>query len=1258
MLTRIVREMGSYRACFNIETNGVLTDEELAKLRWLCAETFEPQLTGEYPTSDEGAVIEIGPRLAVETPDSSNFVAICRAMGVDKVTRVEQSRLYCVAGSSREAILAQHLDKMTQAVVPLGGFKSFFLDTRPEPVRFISVLEDGEAAIASANKQLGLGMDAWDIKFYTQLFQRLGRNPTDVELFQIGNANSEHCRHWFFRGKMVIDGVAMSMSLMDIVRAPLLAIAPETNVTILAFNDNVGASCGVPVPVLVPSAPGMPSKFRIVYRLIHITGSGETHNHPTAIAPFPGAATGAGGRIRDNCAGGRGSMTGFGVAGYAVSNLFIPGYQIAGEVEGGEISDRRASALRILIEGSNGVSAYGNEYGEPLIVGFTRAFDQKIAGERRAYGKPILFSAGIGRIEEDHAQKHDPEAGMLIIAIGGPAYAIGVGGGAASSMMQGENDAGLDFQSVQRGDGEMGNKAVRVIRACLEMGDKNPIQSIHDQGAGGPSNVKTELMGTIGGQVDIRQIVLGDRTMSVLTIWSAEFQERYGLLLAPKDLELFLRICGRERVNCEVLGQVTGDGHVTVVDSADGSTPVRLNLADILGNLPQKTYAFDHLPRQFVPPQIPARLALREAIRTVFQQPSVGSKGYLVHKVDRSVGGRVAQQQCCGATQVPIADVGVLALSPLALAGEAGAVGEQPLKMLIDPEAGARMTVGEMLTNLLAAGPGLDLEAVRCRVNWMWPAKLPGEGALLYDAAQAMSDAMIILGIAADGGKDSSSMAVTIDGQLVKAPGTLVITGYGLVNDITKTLTPDIKRPGMSCLGFIDLGAGKNRLGGSALLQALNQLGDETPDCDPTLLKAAWKAMQELFVAGSVIAYHDRGDGGLMTTVVEMCLGGNCGAELDAALSLEALFSEELGMVIEYYAEDEEKIRQTLARHNAPALQYLGTTTFSETPQVFGIELTTLRGWWEATGHQLEKLQTANGTADEEFAGHAAINRPVYRLGFEPTRTMGHDNFRPLVAILREEGTNGDREMAEAFHLAGLEPVDVTMSDLLAGRVNLDEFRGLVAAGGFSFKDVGDSAKGWAASIRFNKVLAEMFKRFHERSDTFTLGVCNGCQLFALLGWVPWSGMEGTMQPRFIRNRSQRFESRWSQVKIQKSPSILFTGMAGSTLGIHVAHGEGRVYFPDPSVLEVVRSQDLAPLAYVGPANEPTEAYPWNPNGSVQGIAALCSVDGRHNAMMPHPERCYLNWQWPYMPEEWRQYEVSPWLRLFQNAREWCRLSR
>ena len=1255
MLTRIVRSFGIFDVCFYIETVSELLDKELEILRWLIAETFEPLLVYRYPQDDHSSFVEVGPRPNVETPFSTNAVAICHACGLSKVTRIERSTLYKLVGTTQEAILTEHLDKMTQAVYPKGGILSFDSGLVPADVQSVPVLEQGEDAIRLINQKYGLGMDEWDISYYTGLYRKWNRNGTDVELIQIGNANSNHSRHWDFKAKLVIDGEEKPESLLDIVRAPLLAV-PGQNVSVLAFNDNVGALHGYRVPVLLPQNPGQPTFFRIVPRVMHPTATAETHNHPSLISPYGGQGTKNGGRIRDNNAGGRGSRTGLAIDGECVGNLHIPGYPIAGEVVRGEKSDNYASPLRVLLEGIAGFIDYGNQYGEPLAGGFTRSFGQIVAGEWREFIKPVAYGGGIGRIDGAHLKKRTPQKGMVIVAIGGPAFDIGFCGGSASSMSQGENDPGLDYKSVQRGNGEYAHKAARVLWTCIDMADENPIESVHDQGAGGPSNVLTELMEMIGGKVDIRKIVLGDKTMPVMAIWSAEYQERYGILIKPEKLELFQQICARERVNCEVLGEITGDGYVTVVDSQNNTTPVHLPLPEILGKLPQKIFKSDHLPRQLDPPVLPENLTFSKAMQITLQQLSVGSKGFIVNQADGSVTGLVAQQQRCGASQVPIGDVQVLADSYFGLTGSASAVGEQPLKMLIDPKAGARMSLGEMLTNMMAAG-GINIPAIRCRANWMWPAKMPGEGALVYDAATAMRDAMIELWTACDGGKDSFSMVATVGKERVKSPGELVILGYASMPDITKVLTPDIKAPGESILGLIDLGLGKNRLGGSALLQALNQLGNESPDCDPKLLAATWKAVQALHECGALLSLHDRTDGGLAATVLEMCLGGSCGLVSFYNLTLRALFAEELGVVVEYLPKDEDLIRRVIDKSGAPPLISLGKTTAD--PYVFGISLTTLRQWWEATSHQLDRLQTKNNTADEEFAGCKELRQPVYCLSFKPEApAIVKTDYRPPVAVVREEGTNGDREMIAGFYTAGLDPMEVHMSDLLAGKITLDKFRGIVFPGGFSFMDVFDSAKGWAGVTRFNPALKEMFDWFYNREDTFSLGVCNGCQLMALLGWVPWKGLDEKIQPRLIQNRSGRFESRWIQAKVSPSPSILLEGMEGSTLGVHVAHGEGRFHFPDPAILKVVREKNLASVVYVDSENEPTERYPENPNGSVSGIAALCSPDGRHLAMMPHPERAFIPWQCHYWPPEWSHIKVSPWLQLFHNARKWCLQNR
>ncbi len=1274
MIYRIFRQiLQGLGFSYYIEATGTLTEAELTQLQWLITETFEPSKTQFQPRHSIEGIIEIGPRLSIETPFSSNAVSICHAMGLRKVTRIERVKCYPLNGNLNE-VLEKHLDRMTEQHYP-NGIENFDTGITPDDVQVIDLMGQGKSALERINSALGLGMDSRDIDYYQHLFvEILQRNPTDVELFQLGNANSEHSRHWYFKGQIILDGVVMPKTLFEIVQQPLINLG-SGNRSIIAFHDNSGAMTGFNVRLILPEAPGQPSEMQISNRIVHITCTAETHNHPTFVAPFPGAQTGSGGRIRDNSAVGRGGIVGTGVAGYFVGNLFIPGHKIPGEVVGQDKPSQYASPLSILIEGSDGVSSYGNQFGEPLTLGFTRTFGQIVDGEWREPRKPILYSGGVGHLFDGHTSKVTPEIGMLIVRIGGPAYPIGVGGGSASSMMQGENTESLDFNSVQRGNAEMENRANRVIRACVEMGDDNPISSIHDQGAGGPSNVLTELLEPLGGKINIRGIVLGDKTMSVLKIWSAEFQEGYGLLIRPEQIERFQSICKRERVNCEILGNIDGSGKVVVEDPQNGSKPVDLDLEQILTNMPQKTFESNRYAGELKPLELPD-ISVGEAWEAVFRLPSVGSKGFLVHKVDRSVTGLVAQQQCCGIAQIPIANVSVNAQSHFSLTGNASAIGEQPIKMLINPKAGARMAVAEMLTNMASVRIS-DIADIRCRANWMWAAKLPHEGASLYEAASAMSDLMIELGIAVDGGKDSLSMAATVSGELVKAPGSLVILGYAPVPDITKKVTPDIKKPGESFLALIDLGQGKNRLGGSALAQTLNQLGDESPDVDdPTLLKNAFLAVQQMIDKGLILALHDRSDGGLITTVSEMCMASRCGFIINApngAKPLEFLFNEELGFVIEFMpGPSSSKIQQICREYEIPFSivgQGLKSNECIISASGIGNLLRTtiqkVRSWWEATSAQIEKLQMNPTCAEEEYLGHSDLlpgiigpdRFPSWGLTFTPKATsleVLEAPNKPRVAVLREEGTNGDREMQAACFAAGLAPWDVTMSDLLEGRINLDQFQGVIFAGGFSYMDVFDSAKGWAGTILFNEKLKEMFDRFYNRADTFSLGVCNGCQLMALLGWVPWKGIASEQQPRFVHNTSGRFESRWAQVGILPSPSILLAGMEGTEFGVWVAHGEGRLVYPDQSVADEVAKRQLSPLAYLDPYGKQTETYPYNPNGSPLGVTALCSPDGRHLAMMPHPERCFRLWQLAWMPASGSDLEASPWLRMFQNATTWC----
>ena len=1253
--------------CFYVETTAPLAAGEQPTLRWLLAETFAPERSGERsligPTGVE--IVEVGPRLNFETAFSTNAVAICRACGLGRITRIEKSKRWVLPeGADRGRFLAARYDRMTECPYPR-PLETFETGLVPEPVFVVPLIEKGIAALHEINRDMGLGMDTWDVGFYYDLFaHKFRRNPTNVECFQLAQANSEHSRHWFFKGRLIIDGEPAPETLLDMIRSTLRA---NPSNSVIAFKDNSSGIRGFEVDTIIPAAPGRCSRFVAWKGNYDIIFTAETHNFPSGVAPFPGAETGTGGRIRDVHATGRGALVIAGTAGYCVGNLNINGFAIPGEDPSFAYPSNLATPVQILIGESNGASDYGNKFGEPIIQGFARSLGLRMPdGSRREWVKPIMFTGGVGQLDARHLEKSPPQKGMLIIEIGGPAYRIGIGGGAASSMIQGENKEELDFSAVQRGDAEMEQKMNRVIRACVELGDRNPIVSIHDQGAGGPCNVLTELVDPAGGRIEIRNVTLGDKTMSVLEIWGAEYQERTALLLSKDRLDEFQAVCRREKVTCEVLGEVTGDGRIVVHDAQDNSTPVDLELAPILTNIPQKAFELERSRLRLDPLRIPPDLSVSDAIRLVFRLPSVGSKGFLVRKVDRCVTGLVARQQCCGPLHLPVSDAAITAQSHMGVTGAAISVGEQPIKGLVSVRAGARMAVAEALTNMVWARI-TDLSHIKCSVNWMWAAKTPGEGAALYDAATALRGLMVDLGIAADGGKDSLSMAARVGEEVVKAPGEVVVSAYASMADITRVITPDIKRPGASRLMLLDLAPGRNRLGGSALAQALGQTGDEAPDVeDAGLLKRAFVTVQEMIQEGLILAGHDRSDGGLVTSLAEMAMSGNCGAAIclsEAHEAIPQLFSEELGLVIEYLPQDEGRICLLLGSAAIP-FNILGETLADRRflltrgkETAVDIPTPTLLAWWEEISDQIERLQMNPACADEQARVHDRPG-PDYHLPFVPEPTpdllLWRDR-KPKVAILREEGSNGDREMTSAFFAAGFEPWDLTMSDLLGGNAMLDWFRGLVFVGGFSYADVLDSAKGWAGIIRFNPRLSQMFDDFYRRPDTFTLGVCNGCQLMALLGWVPWTGIPDTQQPRFIRNTSGRFESRWATVKIVDSPAMMFRGMQGSTFGIWVAHGEGRLYCPDPGILRDALERKLTPAFFVDDGGRPTEQYPFNPNGSTLGVTALCSPDGRHLAIMPHPERTFLKWQWPWMPESWKDtLRASPWLRMFQNAREWC----
>jgi phosphoribosylformylglycinamidine synthase len=1306
--------------CFNVQTGSELTGQEMNVLRWLLAETFEPRnfsdrsFFGTGGTGEDFVILEVGPRMNFTTAWSTNAVSVCHACGLRGIERIERSRRYRftldkdISSDDRESfistLISRHgalfFDRMTECPYP-EPIESFEPGFSPAPVFEVKLIEEGRAALERINREMGLGFDEWDIDYYYNLFVNdIGRNPTNVECFDLSQSNSEHSRHWFFKGRLLIDGHEVKETLIELIKRPL---EKNPGNSVIAFRDNSSAIRGYRCGTIIPEDTLKASRFRESEVLYHPIFTAETHNFPSGVAPFPGAETGTGGRIRDVEATGRGGLVIAGTAAYCVGNLRIPGYDLPWEDETFVYPSNLASPLEIEIQASNGASDYGNKFGEPLIQGFTRSFGMRLPdGERYEWIKPIMFTGGIGQMDSRHTGKGSPEKGMLVVKIGGPAYRIGIGGGAASSMIQGENVEELDFNAVQRGDAEMEQKLNRVLRACIEMGDANPIVSIHDQGAGGNCNVVKELIYPAGAKIEIRKVNVGDSTLSVLEIWGAEYQENNALLIRSEDIGIFENLCRREKVPHAVIGTITGDGRIVLYDEQDGSTPEDLELEKILGDMPRKTFRLDRSRQQLRPLTLPDGIAVRDALERVLRLVSVGSKRFLTNKVDRSVTGLIARQQCCGPLHLTVADVAVVAQSHFGQTGAAISIGEQPLKTLLDPAAMARMSVGEALTNIVWARISA-LEDIKCSGNWMWAAKLPGEGAKLYDAAVALSEVMTRLGIAIDGGKDSLSMAAQVRAQntehrtqstehraqtveIVKSPGTLVISAYATCPDITKVITPDLKMPGESRLLFIDLGGEKSRLGGSALAQVFGQIGNESPDLeDPELLKRAFNIIQTFIDRGLILSGHDRSDGGLIVTLLEMAFAGNCGLEVELRVKsqearvetqkaeeeiIRVLFAEELGLVIEYLPEHEDEIGGTLEKNKVP-YQIIGSTlkekrikidcrasTPPHSRTVLDEDMLVLRDIWEETSYQLERLQANPECADDERKNNYDRNGPDYKLSFQPQDTPAviiNRDVKPSVAIIREEGSNSDREMASAFYLAGFEPWDVTMTDLLEGNVNLGMFRGVAFVGGFSYADVLDSAKGWAGVIRFNERLWDEFTEFYRRDDTFSLGVCNGCQLMALLGWVPLPETATEAQPRFIHNLSGRFESRFSTVRIFESPSIMLKGMEGSVLGVWVAHGEGRAYFPDSGILDEVERQGLAPVRYVDDGGEVTTRYPFNPNGSAFGIAALCSSDGRHLAIMPHPERTFLKWQWPWMPEEWKKnLGASPWLKMFQNARRWC----
>ncbi len=1267
-----------------------------------------------YEGSGEGVALVVTPRMGTISPWASKATDIARNCGLDvfRVERITEYRISLKSGllggtpelSSEQLgqIAALLHDRMTESVFATRAeAEKLFTTLAAQPMEFVDVLGGGRAALEAANKQWGLALADDEIEYLVNAFNGLGRNPSDVELMMFAQANSEHCRHKIFNANFIIDGVAQDKSLFGMIRNTE-AVSPQH--TIVAYADNASIMEGHEVERFVAkfdakadaaSAPSYQKQKAVNHVLMKV----ETHNHPTAISPFPGASTGAGGEIRDEGATGRGSKPKAGLTGFTVSKLW-----------GSEVGkpEHIASPLQIMIEGPLGGAAFNNEFGRPNLTGYFREYEQQVGDITRGYHKPIMIAGGLGVIDADLTKKIEFPAGTLLIQLGGPGMRIGMGGGAASSMATGTNAAELDFDSVQRGNPEIERRAQEVINHCWAQGDKNPILAIHDVGAGGLSNAFPELTNDAGrgARFDLRKVKLEESGLAPKEIWSNESQERYVLAIAPESLDEFTAFCERERCPFAVIGVATEERDLiledTAVESGDQKFPVNMPMNVLLGKPPKMTKDVATVQRE-LPAMDLTGLPLEKAVIEVLAHPTVASKRFLITIGDRAVGGLTHRDQMVGPWQVPVADVAVTLADYQGFKGEAMAMGERTPLAAINAPASGRMAVAEAITNMLAAP--IELSKVKMSANWMAACGEPGEDAELYATVKAVGMELCpALNISIPVGKDSLSMRTqwTENGEVKKvtSPVSLIITGFAAIDDVRGTLTPQLNADvDDSSLVLIDLGRGKMRMGGSIIGQVVNQAGNETPDLDdPKDLIALVDAVNQLRAQGKILAYHDKGDGGLLATVAEMAFAGRVGVALNVDMlitegdgisdsrmdsgegknwgqqvagrreeqTLRALFNEELGVVLQIRTEDRSEVMQVLREHGLIQCSHIiGKTRPVSSPvdagkgelqvwrdaqKVFGASLSDLHQVWDAVSWKICQQRDNPVCADSE---HAAAGEPSdpgmhVHLTFDPKEDVAAPflnlQAKPRVAVLREQGVNSHVEMAYAFTEAGFEAVDVHMTDLQSGRAQLKDFAGVVACGGFSYGDTLGAGIGWARSITFNDRLSEQFQAFFGRGDTFGLGVCNGCQMFAELADIIPGAQDW---PRFTQNQSNRFEARLSMVEVLESPSIFLQGMAGSRLPIAVAHGEGYANFKFRGNADQV----LRAMRYVDNHGNATEQYPFNPNGSEGGLTAVTTADGRFTAMMPHPERVFRNIQMSWTSGD--KSEFSPWMRVWRNARKW-----
>ncbi len=1259
------------------------------------------------------------PRLGTLSSWASKATEIAHNAGVQGIKRIERGVRFHIGlkhgllggvptlSQEELAALASVLhDRMTETVLPANSNPTvLFADVEQRHLKIVS-LAAGKSALNQANTELGLALSEDEIDYLLAAYADMGRDPTDVELMMFAQANSEHCRHKIFNAAWTVDGQEQDLSLFGMIRHTH-ATTPQG--TVVAYSDNAAILEGATAARFFPDADGV---YRAHTEKTNYLAKVETHNHPTAISPFAGAATGAGGEIRDEGATGRGAKPKAGLCGFTTSHLRFPDTQYSWESgqdalqgmtqretspQGGEIGipSRIATPLSIMIDGPIGAASFNNEFGRPNLGGYFRTYEQRVGQQVFGYHKPIMIAGGIGNIRDVHSFKNELPEGALMIQLGGPGMRIGMGGGAASSMGVGANTEALDFDSVQRSNPEIQRRSQEVLDRCWAMGQDSPILSIHDVGAGGISNAFPELADTAkkGATFDLRKVNLDEAGMSPAEIWCNESQERYVLALAPESLALFTQICERERCPFAVVGHATAEQQLRVLDAQSPVPPVQMPMDVLLGK-PPRMHRKDERKRIEAPTVDVATADIKEAVMSVLRFPAVASKRFLISIGDRTVGGFTARDQMVGPWQIPVADVAVSLDDYDAYQGQAMAMGERTPLAVLDAPASGRMAVAEAITNLMAAEVA-QLEDIKLSANWMAACGTPGQDAALFDTVKAIGMELCpALGLSIPVGKDSLSMRTrwSQDGETreVLSPVSLIVSAFSRVADVRKTLTPQLKTDcGDTALVLVDLGFGKNRLGGSVLAQVYEQVGNSVPDLDdPQALKSAFLALNELRTKGLVHAYHDRSDGGLLATLCEMAFAGHCGISVSLdiltidpysadwgdfkirpeqvavqrnELTMKALFSEELGFVIQVPQARRSEAMDVLRAHGLGVCSnIIGKLNdrdviefYRDAKSIFSAERSELQTVWDETSWRIARLRDNPACADEEHQrAKAKHTELVQHLSFDPQTDIAAPfiakGLRPRLAVLREQGVNGQLEMAAAFNRAGFEAVDVHMSDLLAGRHQLADFKGLAACGGFSYGDVLGAGEGWAKTIRYNAQLADMFAQFFNRSDSFALGVCNGCQMMATLadlipGAAHW--------PRLTRNRSEQYEARLVQVKVEQSPSLFLQGMADSLIPIVVAHGEGKADFSRQGNEAALKATGLVSLRYVDAAGTVANTYPANPNGSPDGLAGFTTADGRFTIMMPHPERVFRSVQMSWYPQE--QAEDSPWMRMFRNARVW-----